>query len=110
MSHTAWESGSGGAHALGYFKVTDKAAGRGFALWMGLMCHGESETRHQQAMDCGVTQSRMHTHAQPRCGEVVSRSPVGMLVIITAGTSGVLGSARPRIEPGAKGSYVYRSS
>jgi peptidoglycan hydrolase-like protein with peptidoglycan-binding domain len=97
---------------LGYFKVADKAAwAGGFGTrWMGLDVPWGKYGIHGTNKPWTVGQRksggciRMLNRDVEKLYAVVE---VGMPVIITAGHFGVLGSARPRIEPGAKGSYVY---
>lgn len=97
---------------LGYFRVTEKAAwAGGFGTrWMGLDVPWGKYGIHGTNKPWTVGQRksggcvRMLNRDVEKLYAVVE---VGMPVIITAGHFGVLGSTRPRIEPGAKGSYVY---
>jgi peptidoglycan hydrolase-like protein with peptidoglycan-binding domain len=97
---------------LGYFKVTDKAAwAGGFGTrWMGLDVPWGKYGIHGTNKPWTVGQRksggcvRMLNRDVERLYSIVE---VGTPVIITAGHFGALGSTRPRIEPGAKGSYVY---
>lgn len=97
---------------LGYFKVSDKAAwAGGFGTrWMGLDVPWGKYGMHGTNKPWTVGQRksggcvRMLNRDVERLYSMVE---VGTPVIITAGHFGVFGSTRPRIEPGAKGSYVY---
>ncbi len=97
---------------LGYFRVTEKAAwAGGFGTrWMGLNVpwgeygiHGTNKPWTVGQRKSGGCVRMLNRDVE----KLYSAVEVGMPVIITAGHFGVLGSTRPRIEPGAKGSYVY---
>jgi len=97
---------------LGYFRVTDKAAwAGGFGTrWMGLDVpwgkygiHGTNKPWTVGQRKSGGCIRMLNRDVE----KLYAAVEVGMPVIITAGHFGVLGSARPRVEPGAKGSYVY---
>lgn len=97
---------------LGYFIVTEKAAwAGGFGTrWMGLNVPWGKYGIHGTNKPWTVGQRK-----SGGCVRMLNRDveklyalvEVGMPVVITAGHFGVLGSTRPRVEPGAKGSYVY---
>jgi len=97
---------------LGYFRVIDKAAwAGGFGTrWMGLDVpwgeygiHGTNKPWTVGQRKSGGCIRMLNRDVE----KLYAAVEVGMPVIITAGHFGVLGSARPRVEPGAKGSYVY---
>lgn len=97
---------------LGYFRVTDKAAwAGGFGTrWMGLDVpwgkygiHGTNKPWTVGQRKSGGCIRMLNRDVE----KLYAAVEVGMPVIITTGHFGVLGSTRPRIEPGAKGSYVY---
>ncbi len=96
---------------LGQFKVIEKAAwAGGFGTrWMGLNVpwgkygiHGTNKPWTVGQRKSGGCIRMLNRDVE----ELYSMVPVGTPVVITAGHFGTLGSFRPRIEPGAKGSYV----
>lgn len=96
---------------VGQFKVADKAAwAGGFGTrWMGLDVpwgkygiHGTNKPWTVSQRKSGGCVRMLNRDIE----ELYPMVPVGTPVVITSGHFGTLGSFRPRIEPGAKGSYV----
>ncbi|MDD2202394.1 MAG: peptidoglycan-binding protein [Firmicutes bacterium] len=96
---------------VGQFKVVDKAAwAGGFGTrWMGLNVpwgkygiHGTNKPWTVSQRKSGGCIRMLNRDIE----ELYPMVPVGTPVVITSGHFGTLGSFRPRIEPGAKGSYV----
>lgn len=96
---------------VGQFTVTDKAAwAGGFGTrWMGLNVpwgkygiHGTNKPWTVSQRKSGGCIRMLNRDIE----ELYPMVPVGTPVVITSGHFGTLGSFRPRIEPGAKGSYV----
>ncbi|MEA4883341.1 MAG: peptidoglycan-binding protein [Clostridia bacterium] len=97
---------------LGQFRVIEKAAwAGGFGTrWMGLNVpwgkygiHGTNKPWTVGQRKSGGCIRMLNRHVE----QLYSMVKTGTQVIITAGPFGILGDSRPRIEPGAKGSYVY---